>query len=151
MNFLKKIAIPALTMAWCVYFITDAGSPSKKGNTFVWAVFVLLAVIFAVELFNEFRRAQAEKRTVKNSPAEKKDYSGLIRSGILFGATLAYIIAMPYLGFLISTFIYLFAMFLFLKAKNKIVVAVASVMLTGLMWFAFDYLLGVPLPKGIFF
>lgn len=151
MNFLKKITIPALAMAWCVYFITDAGLPSKKGNMFVWAVFALLVVIFAVEILNEFRRAQTEKRAAQNSPTEKKDYSGLIRSGILFGATLAYIIAMPYLGFLISTFIYLFAMFLFLRAKNKIVVVVASVMLTGLMWFAFDYLLGVPLPKGIFF
>lgn len=151
MNFLKKIAIPALMMAWCTYFIIDAGSPDKKGNTFVWATFVVLAAVFAVELVNELRRAIAEKKANEASAQEKQDNSGLIRSGILFGSTVVYILAMSYIGFMISTFVYLFAMFVFLKAKNKIVVAVASALLTALVWFAFDYLLGVPLPEGIFF
>ena len=151
MNFLKKITIPALMMVWCTYFIADAGSPSKKGNTFVWAVYILLLAVFAVELFNEFRRARAETQAQQHSDREKKDYSGLIRSAALFGGTLVYIFVMPYLGFLISTLVYLFVMFLFLNAKNKLVVALASVALTALMWVAFDYLLGVPLPAGVFF
>jgi len=150
MNYLKRISVPALLMAWCVYFIISAGSPSKKGNTFVWAVFVLLLIVFAAELYNEFRRAKAEAKEQTDAPKEKKDNTGLIRSGILFGATVLYVVLMQVLGFMISTFAYLVSMFLFLKAKNKLAVAVASVALTALMWFAFDHILGVPLPSGIF-
>ena len=150
MDYLKKIAIPSFMMLWCVYFIHDAGPMSKKGNTFVWAVFILLCVVFAVELFNEFRRTRAEGASGSNT-SEHEDHSGLIRSFVVFIATLLYIILMRRIGFAVSTFVYLAAMFLFLKAKNKFVVLIASAVITGIMWAAFYQLLGVPLPKGILF
>ena len=67
---------------------------------------------------------------------------------IYVAAILAWPLAMPTLGFVLSTAIALFAITRVAEQSGWIESAIVVVCAVALSWLVFDYLLGVPLPTG---
>jgi putative tricarboxylic transport membrane protein len=85
------------------------------------------------------------------SPAERffPSRSGLLKLLYLIGALVAYVLALQPLGYLLSTLLFLFALFLAWDPKRPglaVAVAVGTVLCSYVF---FDLLLQVQLPKGL--
>lgn len=78
-----------------------------------------------------------------------KDFQGL-QFFFVLGACIAYLVALYYLGFYLSSFIYLVAVMFFLRVK-KIQLWLTVFFLGALIYCVFTLFLKVPLPQGIIF
>ena len=62
-----------------------------------------------------------------------------------------YLFLMGKIGYIASTVVFMVASLLYLKLKNKIVLATLSVVLTLILYFVFTNFLTVILPRGSWF
>lgn len=61
---------------------------------------------------------------------------------------LGYIIIMPWIGFILSTFLFIYAFILALEERRKLVLAISPILVTALMVLVFGRFLSLPLPRG---
>ena len=62
-----------------------------------------------------------------------------------------YLVMMSKIGYIASTVLFMIASLIYLKLKNKVVLAVLSVLLTIILYFVFTNFLTVILPRGSWF
>lgn len=79
---------------------------------------------------------------------------GWKKLGAAFGLMIGYTLALKYLGFVISTPVFLYFVVTMLAGEEKVVVwkkILYSVVVTGLTWYIFQKILSMNLPSGILF
>lgn len=76
--------------------------------------------------------------------------SGLIRSGITVGISILYLILMQFLGFFLSTVIFLYVMMTFLGQKGQLKRVISSLTVSAIIYAIFNSFLKIPLPEGLF-
>ncbi|MFH2115340.1 MAG: tripartite tricarboxylate transporter TctB family protein [Spirochaetota bacterium] len=79
---------------------------------------------------------------------------GLRRLIMFLSSLVLYFLGLKYLGFLISTPVASFAFISILKSERKASIAfslILSIVLTGILYFGFNYGFNIYLPKGILF
>lgn len=87
--------------------------------------------------------------------SEEKDFlsgTGWKKLLVAFGCMVLYILALKYVGFLISTPVFLFAVITMLADGKKVAVwkkAAYALVVTGLSWYLFHNVLSMSLPGGI--
>jgi len=69
---------------------------------------------------------------------------------LTFIALLAYAVGMEYLGFLISTFLFIAFLLKFIEPQRWTVVLFGSILASGVSYCIFELILQVQLPKGPF-
>jgi hypothetical protein len=116
----------------------------------LWPVFVLCIIlicsIILIKQSNVNLKNFHISKVEKINETEKKNWLRFFSMVILhFG----YYIAFHWIGFLISTPIFLALAMFFLGGRNKIKVVFLSFSTSLFFIFLFNYLLGVYLPKGI--
>ena len=79
-------------------------------------------------------------------PEGKIDWKTLSRLVIFVAVSFAYVRAMRYLGFLLLTPFYIFFACWFFQYRKKIVAAIASIVVTAVLFVVFRMLFFVPLP-----
>jgi len=73
---------------------------------------------------------------------------GIQRSIIAFTATMVYVFAISFLGFVISTIIYLASLMYLMRFRKIIRVTIISVSVSIVVYTIFNTLLNISLPKG---
>ncbi len=145
-----ELVIPVCAIVFTLYyFITIIDSPwtAQVSAFFIGVILLLLSVMFIIRCVLQVRRGEADYSL-------SRLFSGAdIRSGrlALLAVTIGYIIVIDYLGFTITTFLFLFLGMLVLNQwRNKGVIGVlsASMALGGYLLFilAFD----TRFPRGPF-
>ena len=81
---------------------------------------------------------------------ESIDKVGFIRSAITLGIAVAYLVIMQFLGFFISTVLFLYVLMTFIGHKGKLVRIISCLGVTIIVYGIFYLFLKVPLPGGIF-
>ena len=71
--------------------------------------------------------------------------------GLSAACLLLYIIAMPWIGFILATFLFIPAFALGLRERRPWVLAVSPVLVTGIVILVFARFITIPLPKGVGF
>ncbi len=151
---LKKIYVPTAVLAWAIYYMIDVADAGAKAIALIKPVFIFLVVLYLAIVIREYRALKAALPAEDSPPpaatAEQKKLGreNWLRVGVCFLATVVYLAVINHIGFIVSTVIYLFGLFWYLKAKNRVAILVAAVALAVAMYMVFDYFLGVPLPKG---
>ncbi|MBS6395936.1 MAG: tripartite tricarboxylate transporter TctB family protein [Clostridiales bacterium] len=76
-----------------------------------------------------------------------------LRVWVTMGITLAYIICIKEIGFIVSSVVFQYGMNYYFKVheKNKILSAVLPIIVVAVLYFIFHNLLHVNLPKGLLF
>jgi putative tricarboxylic transport membrane protein len=69
--------------------------------------------------------------------------------GLSAASLLLYIIAMPWIGFILATFLFIPAFALGLNERRPWVLAVSPVLVTGIIILVFAKFITIPLPKGV--
>lgn len=69
---------------------------------------------------------------------------------VILVASLAYVLSLQVLGFVVSSLIYLILAMYLLRVENKKALVIISVLTIIVIYLSFGVLLKVPIPKGIF-
>lgn len=136
-----------LILAVLLYRSTASYPTSVQGSTALYVRFLgmALAVFCSLELFLWFKnrkQAETEKLTIAAVPA---------RFWGLFVLLLIYSTALSYLGFYISSALFLPLAMLMLGAKKPLSLSLTSVGVLLFVYLVFEKLLEVPLPEGSLF
>lgn len=89
-------------------------------------------------------------RFCKYKPIAVSSLRNWLAIGAAFVCLVGYGLALPWLGYLISTFVYLVAMMLFLGERSGWAIVAVAAGVSGLLYYVFDRLLHVMLPVGVF-
>lgn len=79
----------------------------------------------------------------------KKAESNLKNHYVVVGIGVAYLILLPFVGFIITTVAMLVAVPTYLGYKNKVVIWLIAIFSTGIFYYVFKTLFYVPLPQGL--
>ena len=124
------------------------GSVNNPGpGFFPFGAGLILGILSAVVFIQTRRAASPVKEgqsSVSTSPASaRKIFLATV-------ALLAYAVGMEYLGFLISTFVFLAFLLRMIEPQRWSVVLLESFLASGICYFIFQVWLRVELPRGIF-
>jgi putative tricarboxylic transport membrane protein len=89
--------------------------------------------------------------SIRRSNAAGSDAQGLTAEAIAEKrrARMAYIIVMPWFGFIIATLLYIFVFALILGERRRWVLAISPVLMTTVIMGVFAKFITIPFPKGI--
>jgi len=82
---------------------------------------------------------------------EKINKQGFIRAMITLIIAIGYVFLMNFLGFYLSTIIFLFVVMTYLGQKKLWIRILASLLVATAVYCLFQYFLKIPLPEGIFY
>jgi len=106
---------------------------------------ILLLLLSLLLLIRAFWQPPREDRI-----AGRGDVFSLMKSQpvLVFGSTVLYIVMIPVLGFLISTALFIFGSILFRDRRKLIAAAIYGICFSAAIYFVFQAVLGVTLPRG---
>lgn len=83
-------------------------------------------------------------------PCDRIHFRGFLRMLAAIAMCIVYLVLMQYIGFAISTAIFLFALMTYLEHKGVLIRAISSVGASLIVWSIFEYFLIIPVPTGVF-
>ncbi|MDZ4163679.1 MAG: tripartite tricarboxylate transporter TctB family protein [Smithellaceae bacterium] len=126
----------------------DMGSEFWPVMILSGGVLLSLALLISSIRKNLREKAQGVAAAPPSTEAQLTLRSGRKKYWLSVICLLTYIIVMPWIGFLISTFLFVLAFILALEERRKLVLALSPALVTALMVLVFGRFLGLPLPRG---
>lgn len=123
--------------------LPDLSSGSVTGPEFFPNLLAITLVFLLVLLFISTVRMKENTELELLSPIAIKTYKTMV-------IILTYLLAMNYLGFIVSTVILLFVLLSFLGRFDLIKNLIISVGATAVIYIIFKIILSVPIPSGFF-
>lgn len=129
--------------------------------TYIIYVLAVLSFMLLIKTFNKDNYKHIEKEVDQKTGEVKEvvekaevvtiDKEGSKRVLITIIATIFYIYIMNYLGFFVTTYLFMFILFSLLKVDNLMVKILVPLFTSAFVFLIFRVFLTVPTPKGIFF
>jgi hypothetical protein len=127
----------------------------EMGSGF-WPILILVVAIFLgiLLLISHLITFQREKKQVSEdvliSPEARIDLKNRRKKFLLSVlCLLGYILIMPWVGFVLSTLVYVFIFILALGERRRFVLALSPFLVTALTVIVFAKFISMPLPKGV--
>jgi len=111
---------------------------------FPTVVTVLLSVLSVVLLFKGVIAYKNKKK--QDNTGQEKDRQGTVRLLFMFVAMVIYAIFYEKIGVIFSSYLFMMAIMIFLKVKNKLILLLVPPTVVGLVYLGFTEILNVPLP-----
>jgi small neutral amino acid transporter SnatA (MarC family) len=152
----KDLILGVFMLALSVFYLIFAQqiktkpklTPSYASDRIMPTILGILLAILSVFLIVQGIK---KMRAPDDGEVKRADRADTIAVVLTFAIIIAYIILLPYLGFILSTMIYLFIQMIILAPpdkRNYVVFAIVAVVFTLLVFFAFRMGLSQPLPRG---
>ena len=132
--------------------LTPAYASAKIVPILLGVLLAILAVICIIEGVYKMKKYGTTMTNVKAGSAQAAGDAFAVLA--TFALMIVYALALPTVGFCLSTMVYLFLQIMVLtpKEKRKMPVILAiSVIAPLFIWVLFNYVISSPLPKGIFY
>jgi len=112
---------------------------------FIRPVFYLLAVLFIVNGVNDFRSFSKSSQVAAKSKddGDTKKVIGFIL------LVLVYLLLVTYVGFIITSVVFLFSCLLLFEVKSKVILIFMPLGVSLFLYLLFAVWFGVPLPEGL--
>jgi putative tricarboxylic transport membrane protein len=127
----------------------------EMGSGF-WPILILMVAMFLgiTLLISDLITFQREKKRaseeVSISPEARIDLKNRRKKFVLSVlCLLGYILIMPWVGFVLSTLVYVFIFILALGERRRFVLALSPFLVTALTVIVFAKFISMPLPKGV--
>lgn len=113
----------------------------------------LLSIVLLISNLRKYiREKKMETGEMSISPEAKFDLKNRRKKFVLsLICLLGYILIMPWIGFVLSTLVYVFAFILALGERRKFILALSPFLVTALTVIIFARFIKMPLPKGVDF
>jgi putative tricarboxylic transport membrane protein len=158
----KNEIVPTVVMiAFFVFMLINAMELrfvrrfGEMGSGF-WPIFILgvaifLSILLLISHLITFQREKKEaSEEVSISVEARMDLKNRRKKFVLSVlCLLGYIIAMSWIGFVLSTLVYVFIFILALGERRKFVLALSPFLVTALTVVVFAKFIAMPLPKGV--
>ena len=158
---IRKLITPTLMFAWALYYFIEVSGKKASAGLFVKPVFWVMLLLYVVIVFMDVRdwrdeekeaavkqKEETEEEKAARLAKDLKEKEDLKRTLICLASGILYVFLLPYLGFVLDTFLMLGGLFIWLKAPNKVVALLVAAAVTAGMYLLFKVGLKVPLPKG---
>ena len=141
------IGVCAVMYGVCLFFLTMTLQLPKAAQIYPLCIIVLLAALTTLHVINMI--VAAVRSGVTSGLEDFKDFlPGQFFP--LFGMVVLYLVLMPWLGFYLSSALFMAGSLLFLRVKVWQILLAGAVLL-ALVYGAFTVFLGVRLPAGALF
>jgi putative tricarboxylic transport membrane protein len=127
-------------------------SPRGFPTAIAIAMVVVSVLLAALQVFQLVKRRLAERNGSTTNEPEDDDRERITcwrDAWVTFGALIAYVAVFSYLGFAVSTLIFLAGLSSYLDPRHWIRNVIVSAIFAGAVYYLFTYLLGVQLPGGL--
>jgi len=110
-------------------------------------VSILLSLIWLVSmLLKQFKETKAVEKPTPQGPAELRHRQKKVALGI--ACIFFYILLMPWIGFILSTLLFVPAFALALEERRKLVLIISPFLITAITILVFARFITIPFPKG---
>jgi len=142
---MKKSGLWFLTifLAFCLLLFWISFTYSSIARALPQIILPLTILFIVIEILNHLRTKGMGASVDAESPSVKK------RLLITMGSTLIYLFAMHFIGYLISTALFLIWLMIFLRAKARLAMVLSTLLMLIFIWAAFFWWLGVQPPKSL--
>jgi len=108
---------------------------------------IILLVSTLIKYLNEKKKASVEASISKEALVDLKSRRRKFALSVIL--LLIYVIIMPWIGFVLSTLIYVLAFILALEERRKYVLIISPVLVTALIVIIFAKFIVIPFPRGV--
>ncbi len=113
------------------------------------AASTLLSVIWLISNLMKYSR-QMGKAAEESTPQDIAEAWGRRRKvGLSLACLFVYIIALPWIGFILSSVLFILAFVLVLDERRKAVLIISPLLITAVVIIVFGKFITMPLPKGV--
>jgi putative tricarboxylic transport membrane protein len=140
-------------MLFETFDLLGQGRPGEMGSG-LWpfmalAVSTLLSALMLIASIQKSIKAagQGAQEVTAEANAEKKRARATVTLSIV--CFLAYILVMPWIGFILASLLYIFVFALVLGERRRWVLAISPVLMTAVIMGVFAKFITIPFPKGI--
>jgi putative tricarboxylic transport membrane protein len=131
--------------------LTSHGRSGEIGSAF-WPLIalgasVLLSVTLLISSVRRFWREGAAEDQTPEAIAEKKRQRITVTLSVV--CFLAYLVGIPWIGFILATFLFIPAFALALGERRKWVLLISPFLLTAIIVGMFAKFISIPFPKGV--
>jgi len=152
--FVHRIIAATLMLVFALIYLIDISALENEQDTLmVNPVIWIMIVLYPIIIWQEWRaekKKRAEKEDLAEDGEEPESSVGLSRKVFLFMVlTFIYLILMNYIGFVISTILYMPVLMYVFGTKSKKLLITLPIVTALALFFLFNNLLGIPLPIGV--
>ena len=108
---------------------------------------IILLVSTLIKYLNEKKKASVEASISKEALVDLKSRRRKFALSVIL--LFIYVIIMPWIGFVLSTLIYVLAFILALEERRKYVLIISPVLVTALIVIIFAKFIVIPFPRGV--
>lgn len=151
----RIIAATLIFIFTLIYFIDASSLENQQDTLMVQPVLWIMIILYPIIIWQEWR-AEKKRKVEKQKTAEEEEDADedtsirLSKKVFLFMIfTFIYLILMNYIGFIISTIVYMPALMWVLGTKSKKMLIILPIVTAMVLFFLFNNLLGIPLPQGV--
>jgi putative tricarboxylic transport membrane protein len=123
--------------------VTDIGAGAFP-SAYAWLLIVLALLLIS----NSLRQAPAMIEGGEKIPASRPN---LVTPAIGAATTLAYIVVIPYVGYLVATPLFMFCLMRVLGLRRVVLGVLVALGTSAILYLVFDIGMSVALPVGTFF
>ena len=154
-----EVALSAVCVAFFSFMLTQAvalhgvGRFGEVGSGF-WPLLslgasTLLSVIWLISNLAKYSRKK-EKDTEETTPEDIADaWSRRRKVWLGLACLLVYIVTMPWIGFILSSALFILAFVLVLDERRKTVLIISPLLITAVIIIVFAKFITMPLPRGV--
>ena len=150
---LSPLFVPTMVVAFSIAYYMESWEVTSNNKLLIKPICFLIVLLYIYFIYQEYTKQKLEIKQEKSSNVERTAISShqimLSKSVIIVVMTGIYVLLIQYLGFIITSIMFMGGMLYTLNVKNKWIIAIYSVLSTIILYFAFKIILMVPLPTGI--
>ncbi|MDT8861331.1 tripartite tricarboxylate transporter TctB family protein [Alkalihalobacillus sp. MEB130] len=155
-----KAAIPPLVMLIFGFVllliipgqISSGGSRSYVNPQFIpylmgWFIVILSVISIVIEFIKKDMTSEETGEEEKSRTLDQKQYGKVFA---IFSLLVLWAVLIPYLGFVIVTYLFVLGVMLLLGNRNKYQILIVPIAVTTVVYFGIKVFMKVNLPSGIF-
>ena len=147
---LKRIALPTLVLAWAVSYYFEVMGYSAKNHYLIQPIFWIMFILYIINTIGDYREWKNSQKNENETSISIKDVDKkkAFKLVSVLAVMFLYAFVMSILGFLISTFIFTFAVLWIMGERKWYKLAFIPLGLDVFLYAVFYLGLRIPLPVG---
>lgn len=152
--FVHRIIAATLILVFALIYLIDVSALENEQDTLminpiIWIMVILYPIIIWQE-WKAAKKQKAKKEENVEEDTESETFVRLSRKVFLFMIfTFIYLVLMHYIGFIISTILYMPVLMYVFGTKSKKMLIVLPIVTAVVLFILFNNLLSIPLPQGV--
>lgn len=144
---IASLFVPSIVLILSIAYYMESLNVDPIDKLLIKPTCMLIVLFYIYFVYVECRRLrkdkdQSEKPRRTNTKMPYKELAVLAMTAL-------YVLIIQYLGFVVTSVVFMACMLYLLNVRNKLVIACFSITSSALLYFAFKVVLMVPLPGGL--